>query len=101
MNWHDLIGLGVIGVVIVLALFGLSQLAKPYNVSPEEFERRAREEPGLINAGMLGLQQILDPATKKSIEVQQDLRRGIYDDEEEPDDPPEAGKTAQENPRSR
>jgi len=90
---HDLIGLGIIGAVILLALFGLNQLAKPYNVSTEEFERRAREDPGLLNAGMLGLQQIFDPAAKKSIEVQQDLRRGIYDDKEEADDPPEAGGT--------
>ncbi len=40
----------------------------------------------------MGLQGILDPAAKKAVEVQQDLRRGIYDDEEEPDDPPEAGR---------
>ena len=50
----------------------------------------------------MGLQQILDPAAKKAVEVQQDLRRGIYDDEEEPDDPPEAGAEARkkEEPKS-
>jgi hypothetical protein len=91
MNSHDLIGLGVIAAVILLALFGISRLSRPYEVTPEEFERRAKEEPGLINAGVLGLQQFLEPGAKKAVEVQQDLRRGIYDDEEEPDDPPEAG----------
>ena len=45
---------------------------------------------------MKGLQAILDPAEKKAAEVQQDLRRGIYDDEEEADDPPEAGERARE-----
>jgi hypothetical protein len=45
-----------------------------------------------MTAGLMGLQQMLDPSAKKAAEVQQDLRRGIYDDEEEPDDPPEAGK---------
>ncbi len=43
---------------------------------------------------MMGLQKILDPAAKKAVEVQQDLRRGIYDDKEEADDPPEAGSDA-------
>jgi hypothetical protein len=41
------------------------------------------------------LQGILDPAEKKAAEVQQDLRRGIYDDKEEADDPPEAGNQSQ------
>ncbi len=91
MSSHDLIGLGVIAAIILLALFGISRLSRPYDVTPEEFERRAREEPGLMNAGMIGLQKILEPGAKKAVEVQQDLRRGIYDDEEEPDDPPEAG----------
>jgi hypothetical protein len=41
-----------------------------------------------------GLQGILDPAEKKAAIVQQDLQRGIYDDKEEADDPPEAGAEA-------
>ena len=77
--------------MIVGALLLLNQITKPYDVKDEdEFERR-RKQAGRAT-GLMGLQQILDPAAKKSVEVQQDLRRGIYDDEEEPDDPPEAGK---------
>ena len=92
----DLIGLGVIALLIIAALFGLNQLTKPYGVKDEE-EFQRRKEMGARTAGVRGLEMILDPAAKKSVEVQQDLRRGIYDDEEEPDDPPEAGADAREN----
>jgi hypothetical protein len=92
----DWIGLGVIALVIVGALLVLNQITKPYDVKDEEeFQRRRRE--GGRATGLMGLQQILDPAAKKSVEVVQDLRRGIYDDEEEPDDPPEAGAEARED----
>ena len=91
MSAADWIGIGVIALVIVGALLLLNQITKPYDVKDEdEFERR-RKQAGRAT-GLMGLQQILDPAAKKSVEVQQDLRRGIYDDEEEPDDPPEAGR---------
>lgn len=97
MNWHDWIGIGVVAAVVVLGLVGLNQLTKPYDVKDEEdFQRRRKEGAGLLNAAMLGLQQTLDPGAKKAVEVQQDLRRGIYDDQEEPDDPPEAGAAARE-----
>ncbi len=79
--------------MILLGLFGLSRVSKPYDVkTEEEFERRRREGPGLLTAGMKGLQQMLDPSAKKAVEVQQDLRRGVYDDKESADDPPEAGQ---------
>lgn len=92
MSASDWIGLGIIALVIIGALFGLSQITKPYDVkTEEEFQKRRQEGPGLLNAAMLGLQQTLDPGAKKAVEVQQDLRRGIYDDKEEADDPPEAG----------
>ena len=95
MSAGDWIGIGVVALVIVGALLLLNQITKPYNVkNEEEFERRRREGAGLATAGLMGLQQILDPGAKKAVEVQQDLRRGIYDDREEPDDPPEAGAEA-------
>ncbi len=95
MSASDWIGLGVIALVIVGGLLLLNQITKPYDVKDEEeFQRRRRE--GGRATGLMGLQQILDPAAKKSVEVVQDLRRGIYDDEEEPDDPPEAGAGARE-----
>jgi len=91
MRSLDLIGLGIIALVIVGGFLLLNQITKPYDVKDEEeFQKRRRE--GGRATGLMGLQGILDPAVKKSVEVQQDLRHGIYDDEEEPDDPPEAGK---------
>ena len=94
MNASDWIGLGVIALVIIGGLLLLNQITRPYPVkTEEEFQQRRKEGPGLLNAAMMGLQQTLDPGAKKAVEVQQDLRRGIYDDKEEADDPPEAGST--------
>ena len=95
MSAADWIGLGVIALVIVGGLLLLNQVTKPYDVRDEEEFQRRRKQGGRAT-GLMGLQQILDPAAKKAVEVQQDLRRGIYDDEEEPDDPPEAGADARE-----
>jgi hypothetical protein len=89
----DWIGVGIVVLVIVGGLLLLNQITKPYDVkNEEEFQRRRKEGPGLLTAGLMGLQQALDPSAKKAVEVQQDLRRGVYDDKEEPDDPPEAGQ---------
>lgn len=92
MNTSDWIGLGVIALIVMGALLLLNQITKPYDVkTEEEFQKRRKEGAGVLTAGLQGLQGILDPAARKSVEVQQDLRRGIYDDKEEPDDPPVAG----------
>jgi hypothetical protein len=88
---NDWIGLGIIAFVILCGLFGLSRLSKPYDVSTEEFERRAQEGPGLLGAGLVGIQKALDPGMQKAVEVQEDLRAGRYDGEQESGDPPEAG----------
>jgi hypothetical protein len=101
MNATDWIGIGVIVLVIVGGLLLLNQVTKPYDVKNEEEFQKRRKEGGLLSAGMMGLQQILDPGAKKAVEVQQDLRRGIYDDEEEPDDPPEAGADARQKEKGK
>ncbi|HEX3250619.1 MAG TPA: hypothetical protein VHS05_14405 [Pyrinomonadaceae bacterium] len=88
---NDLIGIAIIIFVVLCGLFGLSRLSKPYDVSVEEFEKRAREGPSLISAGLSGLNKFLDPAAEKAAEVQEDLRQGRYDKKEESGDPPEAG----------
>jgi len=100
MTASDWIGIGVIALLIIAALFGLSQISKPYDVKTEE-EFHKRKELGARTAGLMGLQQIIDPAAKKSVEVQQDLRRGIYDDKEEADDPPEAGADANQKEKGK
>jgi len=88
----DWIGLGFIAFLILCGVFALWQLSKPYNVSTEEFERRAKEGPGLISAGLVGLQKALDPSMKKAVEAQQDLKQGRYNKADESGDPPEAGE---------
>ena len=89
---NDWIGLGIIAFLVLCGIFGLSRLSKPYDVSVEEFERRAQEGPGLLGAGLVGIQKALDPAMQKAVEVQEDLRQGRYDGEQESGDPPEAGE---------
>jgi len=88
---NDWIGLGIIAFLILCGLFGLLRLSKPYDVSVEEFEKRAKEGPGLLGAGLVGIQKALDPAMQKAVEAQEDLKRGRYNKEDESGDPPEAG----------
>ena len=87
----DWIALGVIVLLVLCGLIGLSRLGKPYDVTVEEFERRAQEGPGLLGAGLVGIQKALDPAMQKAVEAQEDLKQGRYDGEQGSGDPPEAG----------
>ncbi|HKG46758.1 MAG TPA: hypothetical protein VKB02_08535 [Pyrinomonadaceae bacterium] len=88
---NDWIGLGVIAFLVLCGLFGLSRLSKPYDITSDEFERRAQEGPGLLGAGLVGLQRALDPALEKAVEAQEDLKQGRYDGEQGSGDPPETG----------
>jgi|SRR5882672_9414626 len=88
---NDLIGLAIIGFLVLCAVLGLYGLSRPYNVSVEEFERRAQEGPGLLGAGLIGIQKTLDPALEKAVIAQEDLREGRYDGEQGSGEPPEAG----------
>ncbi|HEY6661276.1 MAG TPA: hypothetical protein VI031_09045 [Pyrinomonadaceae bacterium] len=92
----DWIGVGIIVFIVLCGLFGLSRLSKPYDVSTEEFERRAQEGPGLLGAGLVGIQKALDPAMERAVEVQEDVKRGRYDGEQESGDPPETGDGSNE-----
>ena len=97
---NDLIGIGVIAAIALCGLYGLHRLSKPYDLTPEEFERRAQEGPGLISAGMIGLQKMLEPGAKKASEVQEDLRQGRYNKADESGDPPEAGELDDESKKA-
>jgi len=92
----DWIGLGVIVFLVLCGIFGLSQLSKPYDITTEEFEKRAQEGPGLLSAGLVSLQKALDPSKEKAIEVVEDLKQGRYNKKEESGDPPEAGDGSNE-----
>jgi hypothetical protein len=87
----DWIGLGIIGFIVLCAVFGLWQLSRPYEVSVEEFEKRAAEAPSLLSAGFVGLQKILDPAAKKAVAAQEDFKEGRFDAEQAKGDGDEAG----------
>ena len=87
----DWIGLAVIAFIVLCGLFGLSRLSKPYNVSVEEFEKRAQDGPGLLSASLVGLQKALDPSKGRAVEVLEDLKQGRYDGEQGSGEPPVAG----------
>jgi hypothetical protein len=82
----DWIGLGVIILLVIGAFVGLSMLGKPYEVSQEEFDKRAHESAGLLSAGLSGLNKFLDPAAGKAAEVQEDFKQGYLDGEQESGD---------------
>ena len=84
----DWIGLGVIVLVVVGAVVGLSYLGrKPKPLTAEEYEKRVAEAKGLARGmaagGLTGLDKFLNPGAAKAVEVQQDLKAGYYDDQEE------------------
>jgi hypothetical protein len=89
---NDWIGIGIIAFLVLCGLFALSQLSKPYNLTTEEFEKRAQEGPGLLGASLVGLQKALDPSKEKAAEVLEDLKQGRYDGEQGSGEPPEAGQ---------
>lgn len=95
MDLKDWIGLSMIGFIVLCGLFALSRLSKPYDISVEEFERRAKEGPGLLGASLMGLQKALQPELEKAVEAQEDLREGRYDGEQGSGEPPEAGASGE------
>ena len=95
----DWIGLGFLVLLVLLAVLAVWGLSKPYNVSADEFEKRAREQPSMLSAGFIGLQKILQPSVAKAVEAQQDLKQGRYDGEQGVGEPPEAGNRSAHDER--
>jgi hypothetical protein len=93
----DWIGLGIIVLLVIGAIVGLSVLGKPYEVTQEEFDKRAHEAPGMMSAGLAGLQKILSPAAQKAAEVQEDFKQGYLDGEQESGDDDNTDKPKNEN----
>jgi hypothetical protein len=96
----DWIGLAVIGFIVLCGVFAVWQLSKPYEVSVEEFEKRAAEAPSLLSAGFIGLQKILDPATAKAVAAQEDFKEGRYDKKQAKGDGDEAGHKEEQEAES-
>ena len=97
----DWIGLAVIGLIALLAIISLFFISRPYEVSKEEFEKRAAEAPSLLSAGFVGLQKILDPATTKAVEAQEDVKQGRFDSKQAKGDGDEAGAAGEEQEQGR
>jgi hypothetical protein len=92
----DWIGLGLFVLVVVGAVVGLSYLGKkPKPLTAEEYEKRVAEAKGITRGaavvGMTALDRFVNPNAVKAVEVQQDLKAGYYDDQEEEGGPDEAG----------
>jgi hypothetical protein len=92
----DWIGLGIIVLVFVGALVGLSQLGKkPKPLTQEEYEQRVAEAKGTTRgaalAGLNALDTFVNPKAAKAVAVQQDLKAGYYDDKEEAGEGDEPG----------
>ena len=96
----DWIGLAVIGFIVLCGVLALWWLSMPYDVSVEEFEKRAHEAPSLMSAGLVGLQKILDPATAKAVETQEDFKQGRFDSEQAKGDGDEPGGEEQEEQKA-
>ena len=91
MFMNDWIGIAVIGFVILCAVIAVWWLSKPYDVTVEEFEKRAHEAPSLLSAGVVGIQKFLDPASAKAVVAQEDFKEGRFDVEQAKGDGDEAG----------
>ena len=84
----DWIGLGIIVLVFVGALVGLSYLGRgPKPLTTEEYEQRVAEAKGTTRAaalaGMNALNKMVNPKAVEAVEKQKDLQAGYYDDREE------------------
>ena len=92
----DWIGLAIIIGIAIAGVIAIWVISKPYEVSVDEFEKRAAEQPSLLSAGFVGLQKILDPATTKAVDAQEDFKQGRFDSEQPKGDGDEAGELSSE-----
>jgi hypothetical protein len=80
----DWIGLAFILLIVIGGVYLLTRPTKPLTV--EEFEKRAAEAPGMLSAGVMGLQKVLDPGAAKAAAVVEDYKQGYLDGEQESGD---------------
>ena len=64
--------------MIVGIYFGLKLLGNQPKKTEEEFERRAAEGSGTVNAGFNALNELLNPNEAKAKEVKMQLKEGRF-----------------------
>jgi hypothetical protein len=75
-----LVAIGLIGLMFWSLI---SEQRKRARMTDEEYQRRAKEEPGLISSGMMAFDQIaFRPQAKAAIEYQKDKMTGQTDDQQ-------------------
>jgi hypothetical protein len=74
----DWLGLAFFILVAIGIFVGLKVLAKPNTRTTEEFERRAAEGSGTLNAGFNALNELLNPEEAKAKEVITQVKEGRY-----------------------
>jgi hypothetical protein len=95
----DWIGLGIILLVVVGALVGLSYLGRrPKPLTADEYERRVAEAKGTTRAaalaGMNALNKMVNPKAVEAVEVLKDMKAGYYNDEQTKGEGDEPGAKA-------
>src|ERR1700755_510236 len=83
----DWIGLGIILLVVVGALVGMSYLGRrPKQLSVDEYEQRVAEARGTTRAAAVGglhaRNKMINPTAVEAVEKQKDLQAGYYNDAE-------------------
>lgn len=87
MNPYDLIGLAVLLLIILGALYGLHRITRPVNYTKEVYERRLKKGTGIargvMNAGMYPFEELLNPKAVEAVHVKKDMKAGYYDTRQE------------------
>lgn len=78
-----IIWLAAIGLVVLMFWSLIHEQNKRAKMTDEEYQERAKEEPGLISSGMMAFDQIVfRPQAKAAIEYQKDKMTGQTDDQQ-------------------
>lgn len=78
-----IIWLAAIGLVVLMFWSLLAEQRNRAKMTDEEYQQRAKEEPGLISSGMMAFDQIaFRPQAKAAVEYQKDKMTGQTDDQQ-------------------
>lgn len=83
MNTYDVVGLAILLLVILGAVYGLYRITKPLNYTKELYEERLKKGSGVargtMNAMMYPLEELLNPKAVEAVHVRKDVKAGYYD----------------------